>query len=295
MVRKLIEDGNVEFLYNEILKLSDESREKFKDLLRITDMDDVVEFSSSVATRTSFLNFLHDLCYGDISNWLKERSQLHKIVEKQLWIFGEEYTDSTRLWSDKKLENNLEELHKKYLLYEPSEEDANLIDRYKDTIKDITDLFFYNKKKTGQNREEVFIVELKAPSCAISEKEIQQIERYRNDIVASSAYPKDRVSYKILLISSEITDTTRIKLEGVTTWLDKDTRFLYSSYNQHGYDIKLYIMEWGELIELNKMKLAYLSESLNVKPEDVGEKFEREYPQLLDEKSRNRLNQRALK
>ena len=101
--------------------------------------------------------------------------------------------------------------------------------------------------------------------------------------------------YKILLISSEITDTTRIKLEGVTTWLDKDTRFLYSSYNQHGYDIKLYIMEWGELIELNKMKLAYLSESLNVKPEDVGEKFEREYPQLLDEKSRNRLNQRALK
>lgn len=295
MVRKLIEDGNVEFLYNEILKLSDESREKFKDLLRITDMDDVVEFSSSVATRTSFLNFLHDLCYGDISNWLKERSQLHKIVEKQLWIFGEEYTDSTRLWSDKKLENNLEELHKKYLLYEPSEEDANLIDRYKDTIKDITDLFFYNKKKTGHNREEVFIVELKAPSCAISEKEIQQIERYRNDIVASSAYPKDRVSYKILLISSEITDTTRIKLEGVTTWLDKDTRFLYSSYNQHGYDIKLYIMEWGELIELNKMKLAYLSESLNVKPEDVGEKFEREYPQLLDEKSRNRLNQRALK
>ena len=72
MVRKLIEDGNIEFLYSEILKLSDDSREKFKDLLRLTDMDDVVEFSSSVAIRTSFLNFLHDLCYGDVSEWLKE-------------------------------------------------------------------------------------------------------------------------------------------------------------------------------------------------------------------------------
>ena len=54
-------------------------------------------------------------------------------------------------------------------------------------------------------------------------------------------------------------------------------------------------MEWGELIEMNRKRLEYLSESLPVKPEDVGEKFEREYPNLLDEKSRNRLNQRALK
>jgi hypothetical protein len=67
MVKKLIENGNIEFLYSEILKLSDESRQKFKELLQITDMDDVVEFSSSVATRTSFLNFLHNLCYGDLS------------------------------------------------------------------------------------------------------------------------------------------------------------------------------------------------------------------------------------
>ena len=126
MIKKLIEDGNVEFLYNEILKLSDESREKFKNLLRITDMDDVVEFSTSVATRTSFLDFLHELCYGDVSEWLKERSQLHKIIEKHLWIFGEDYTNVTQLWSDKKLENNLEELHKKYFGYVPTEKDENI-------------------------------------------------------------------------------------------------------------------------------------------------------------------------
>lgn len=50
MMKKLIEEGNVEFLYGEILKLSKESREKFTELLKLTDMDDVVEFSSSVAT-----------------------------------------------------------------------------------------------------------------------------------------------------------------------------------------------------------------------------------------------------
>lgn len=295
MVRKLIEDGNVEFLYNEILKLSDESREKFKDLLRITDMDDVVEFSSSVATRTSFLNFLYDLCYGDVSKWLKERSQLHKIVEKQLWIFGEEYTDNTKLWSDKSIEHNLEELHKKHFCYEPTEEDENIIKDCQDKDRDITDLFFYNQKKTGNGREEVFVVELKAPSCAISNKEMTQIEGYRDDILDSSAYPKNKVSYKLLLISSRITKAVRRRLEGTPTWKSSDDPFLYSVSTEQGAEIKIYVMEWSELINENRKKLAYLSESLPVKPEDVGEKFEREYPQLLDEKSRNRLNQRALK
>lgn len=295
MVKKLIEDGNIEFLYSEILKLSDESRQKFKELLQITDMDDVVEFSSSVATRTSFLNFLHDLCYGDISEWLKERSQLHKIVKDELWIFGEEYTEATKLWSDTNLENNLKELHEKYFSYEPSEDDDNLIVDSKDKNRDITDLFFCNKKKLGNGRTEVMIVELKAPSCAISNKEIQQIERYRDDILDSSAYPKNKVSYKLLLISSKINKPTRRRLEGTGTWRNPDDPFLYSLTHEQGSEIKVYVMEWIDLIEMNRKKLEYLSESLPVKPEDVGEKFAREYPKLLDEKSRNRLNQRALK
>ena len=295
MVKKLIEDGNIEFLYSEILKLSDESREKFKDLLRLTDMDDVVEFSSSVATRTSFLNFLHDLCYGDVSKWLKERSQLHKIVKNELWIFGEEYTEGTKLWSDMNLENNLEELHKKYFSYEPTEEEENIIKECKDQNHDITDLFFYNKKKTGSGRSEVMIVELKAPSCAISNKEILQIERYRDDIMDSSAYPKNKVGYKLLLISSRINKPIRRRLEGIATWRNPDDPFLYSLNQEKGYEIKVYVMEWSDLIEMNRKKLEYLSQSLPVKLEDVGEKFAREYPKLLDEKSRNRLNQRALK
>ena len=295
MVKKLIENGNIEFLYSEILKLSDESREKFKDLLQMTDMDDVVEFSSSVAVRTSFLNFLHDLCYGDVSEWLKERSQLHKIVKEKLWIFGEEYTETTKLWSDKNLENNLEELHKKYFSYEPTEADENIIEECKDRNHDITDLFFYNKKRTGNGRTEVMIVELKAPYCAIADKEIAQIEKYRKDIINSAAYPKDKVCYKIILISSKLSDGARIKMESAPTWFSPDDPFLYSTYTQHGYDIKLYVMEWSALIEMNRKKLEYLSQSLPVKPEDVGEKFAREYPKLLDEKSRNKLNQRALK
>ena len=118
---------------------------------------------------------------------------------------------------------------------------------------------------------------------------------YRDDILDSSAYPKNKVCYKLILISSQITKPVRRKLEGTPTWKNPDDPFLYSVSTEDGADIKVYVMEWSELIEINKRKLAYLSQSLNVKPEDVGEKFAREYPKLLNEKSRNRLNQRSLK
>lgn len=293
LLKKVIENGDVEFLVNEVIQLSDDSRERFCALLDATDLDDVISFSSSVAKNTQFLNFLHELCYGEISKWLKERKQLHKILEKNLWIFGEEYSGATKLWSDQRLENNLYELHTKYFSYSPSKEDENLIELAKEEDKDITDLFFYNKKKLGNGREEVMIVELKAPSCAISDKEILQIEKYRNDIVNSSAYPKDRVCYKIILISSKISKSARIKLKSTANYNSDTDPFLYSHY-QDGMDIRLYIMEWSELIALNKRRLAYLSTNLDVREEDVNEKFMREYPQLIDEKSRNRLNKREL-
>ena len=156
-------------------------------------------------------------------------------------------------------------------------------------------MFLYNKKRLGNGREEVLIVELKAPSCAIANKEIEQIERYRDRILDSAAYPKDKTCYKIILISSKLSKGADRKVKGARSRNEETDPFLYSDYNENGADIKLYIMNWAELINENRKRLSYLSESLNVKEEDVNEKFLREYPELVDEKSRNRLNKRELR
>lgn len=294
IVKKIIEDGDTEFLVENVIQLSNESRRKFCELIESTQLDDVISFTSSVAKRTQFLDFLYELCYGEISKWLKERKQLHKIVEKDLWIFGEEYNESTLLWSDTKLGNNLKELHKKYFSYIPTKEDENLIEETINETRDITDLFFYNKKKLGNGREEVLIIELKAPSCAIADKEINQIERYRRDIIESSAIPKEKICYKIILISSKISKGATYKVQSARSKNDEFDPFLFSTYQENGADIRLYVMEWSELISDNRKKLSYLSNSLKVKEEDVNEKFLKEYPELIDEKSKNRLNKREL-
>ena len=101
---------------------------------------------------------------------------------------------STALF-DKSLANNLDELHRKYFEYEPTETDENLIEDYKDTVRDITDLFFYNEKRLVNGRREVMIVELKSPSCAISNHEMNQAKRYAFDIPPFSYFYTYIIAY----------------------------------------------------------------------------------------------------
>ena len=232
-----------------------------------------------------FLEFLQELIYGDISKVLKERSQLHKIIERELWLFGESYNGTPALWSDKKIGNILTELRNKYFDYLPTENDENVIKLDVEGIDNITDLFFLNEKIKDNEEKEIMLVELKSPSCAISRKEIQQIDDYAFTLEEYSGLPKNKVHYKLVLISSRLSGYAKSKLNSARA--KYDVPFLYDKKTEK--NIEIYIMEWSEIIELNKRRLGYLSNSLKVKDKSVREKFETEYAEIIDEKISSRL------
>lgn len=283
---RAIGNGDIEYIFRKVLKLSDESLEKFHYLLERTDLEDVVHFASVVAEKTELLNFLQEITYGEISKFIKERSQLHKIIENQLWLFGENYNGTPKLWSDRKMSNILEELRKDYFDYEPSEVDKNLIKIEDSGLNDITDLFFFNEKILDTGEREIMIVELKAPKCAISEKELNQINRYAFTIEDNSSFPNEKVKYKLILISSKITKFAKSQIKSRRASYP-DIPFLYEKKSEK--NIEVYVMEWAEVIEQNKRKLSYLSNQLEVKDRSVKEKFEIEYAELVDKKLSSQL------
>ena len=279
LLRNAIENGDMSFLFSNVLNISKDGQNKLQELLRQTEMEEIIRFSAEVAQKDSYLNFLNDLVYGVNAKQLLERKQLHKIVERHLWVFGEEYNDTLKLWSDTSLENNLNELHDKYLNYQPTKNDENLIEDIKGKVKSITDLFFYNEKKLGNGRREVMIVELKAPKCAIGQKELNQVERYAFEIAQQAKFPKHDICYKILLISSRITDFGRSAVD--SSGLNQATPFLYKLITNNSSDIQIFVMEWSELINKNKMRLSYLGNKLKLKYDDVNEVFQKEYSELM--------------
>lgn len=279
LLDKTISNGNIEYIFSKILKLSDENLDKFNSLLQKTELEDVIHFASQVSEKLEFLNFLHEIVYGELSNVLKERSQLHKIIENELWVFGENYNGTPHLWSDKKIGNILDTLHSKFLDYDPTKDDENLIEE--NNLDDITDLFFYNEKITDSDEKEIMVVELKSPKCAIGLKELNQIDRYAFTLEQHSALPSDKVKYKLILVSSRLNAYAKSKVKSQRE-LYKETPFLFDKKTEKG--IEVYVMSWAEIIELNKRKLGYLHKQLEVKDKSVKEKFEEEYPQLIDEK-----------
>ena len=280
LLDKTIADGHIEEIFKKILNLSAENLSKFHSLLQKTELEEIVQFTSQVSEKNEFLDFFHELTYGDISKTLKERSQLHKIIEKELWIFGESYNGAPHLWSDRKIGNILEEVRLKHFNYKPSADDENLIEISEQGLNDITDLFFFNERILDGEKKEIMVVELKAPNCAISQKEMNQIDKYAYTLENHSGLPNENVKYKVLLISSKLTSYAKSKMKsnkekyGVPYLYDKKT----------GKDIELYIIEWSELIESNKRKLEYLSSKLKVKDVSVIEKFEKEYSEIVDTK-----------
>jgi hypothetical protein len=284
LIDKALANGHVKEVFTKVVRLSDPNMQRFHQLLQQTELENVIAFSSTVANKLQFIDFLHELTYGDIATVLLERSQLHKIIEKELWIFGEAYNGSPHLWSDKKIGNILEELRNKLFDYPPTMEDENLIPNISG-LDNITDLFFFNEKVLDNEDKEIMVVELKSPRCAIGKKELQQIDEYAFTVENYPGLPREHTRYKFVLISSRLTQYTRSKLKSSRERYK--VPFLYD--RKADKNIEVFVVEWAELIELNKRKLGYLSSKLEVKNKDVREKFEAEYGSIINEKVAARL------
>src|SRR5690606_23534757 len=108
------------------LKLNDKRIPKCPDAVENNDGDEMVEFHDNVASKTEDLDFLDNLVYSEISKNVKERKERHKFLERMLWVFGEEHSESTKLLSDKNLEKNLTPLRDGCLIFKPPQDGDNI-------------------------------------------------------------------------------------------------------------------------------------------------------------------------
>lgn len=273
LVDKAISHGELTPVINGIISLKGKHIKKFNELLQRTNLEEVIQFSENVAKKNQFLDFIDNIIYGAAAKHIKERSQLHKIIEKSLWIFGEQYNDTPVLFSDKSLKNNLLELRKRYFDYELSKDDDNLQEIGNKKLRDITDLFFFNEKAMDDQRREVMVIELKRPSCKIGQKELSQVDKYSFNIEDSGKFSQD-IIYKIILISSDLSKYARSK---VGTF-DPKNPYLYTR-NKTG-NIEVWAIKWSDLIHANRKKLSYLGNAMHTKDQDVKTVFERDYKDI---------------
>lgn len=285
LIERSITDGSISDILDHILRADVKTTEKFRELLQMSGLAEVVHFSHSVGKKLEFLDFLHQICYGKIAKCILERSQLHKIVENQLWIFGEAYNGTPQLWSDKNLLNTLVEIRAKYMDYEPSTEDDNIIAHEDSSVNGITDLFFTSEKALDNGTREYMIVELKAPKCKISQKELNQIDRYAFDIEQHAAIPSHKVKFKLYLISSDYSAFAESKVRSAHA--KTEVPFLFDT--KPNKNIEVYVLTWADLMSMNNHKLSYMHEQLKIRDKAVSVTFNEQYAHLMSDRFKSSL------
>jgi hypothetical protein len=284
LLNRAIMDRDLEHVLEEINLLPKDKLVQFRDLVDHSEISDVIHFSHSVAEKVRFLDFLHDIVYGHIASIIKERSQLHKILENELWLFGESYANSFHLFSDKSLRNNLITYREKHMTTDDDDIDPEGLNDPRLNL--IPDLYFFNEKKLDSDVREIMVVELKAPSCSIGKKEVDQIDNYAYAIESQQVFPKHNHVYKLILISSKMTKQIESKAIPARKRYPNDPFFFDEKADGK---IKIYLMTWSDLIAQHKNRLSYLAQSLDVKDKLAQDIFEENYPNLIDDKTKAKL------
>lgn len=272
LIDKTISSGEFDNILKNILKLDKNYIKKFNELLEKSNLEDVIEFSEQVAKKIEDIEFLEKITYSEIAKYIPERKGLHKFLERMLWVFGEKYANTTKLLSDKGLENNLKKLRDEFLIYKKSTSDDNTNTDISAKIKSITDLFLYSEKIIDEEKREVLVVELKAPKVKISPKELEQVMTYAQEI-ESRPFFSENINFHIILISTAINDKAKFRIKGMQK--NSSNPFFYFQ-NERG-NITVSVMKWSDIIEFNKRRLKYLSHVLNIKDISVHDKIEKDF------------------
>jgi hypothetical protein len=258
MLRHAIERGpdDLQMILNEVLDLPQRKQKELATLLQETTLSAIITAAKTVADRLKFVSALESIVFDpETKGRLKERSQLHRILAENSWIFGEEYN----LWvSDRDLKRVLE---KHRALLDPNiviDDPVRVIGKR----RGIVDLML--SRATRRHRAddiEQLVVELKAPKVRIGADAITQAKRYAMAVSQDERFHTVRgVRWHFWIVSNSYDDYAKGDIEGGP---DPARQLIHRKNN-----ISVGIKTWGELIEENRARLQFFQEHLQHTADD---------------------------
>lgn len=256
MLRQAIERSpdDLQLILTEVLNLPKRKRDELSELLRDVSLSSIISAAKVVADRLKFIAGLDALLFDpEPKKRLKERSQLHRIVAENCWLFGEEYALSV---DDQSLTEVLRS-HKR-LLGEEVVIDTPV--KHISKTRGIVDLVL--SKAIRQHRANALthlVVELKAPKVPINTDEISQIEGYAASITNDVRFRNVGVNWAFWVISDELGPHAKFRIG------DEPTGLIHKAGN-----VSIFIKTWGQVLDENRSRLQFFQERLEYKA-DKGE------------------------
>lgn len=270
LLRQAIEKSpnDLQLILKEVLDLPKRKQEELASLLKETTLSAIINASKIVSDRLRFIKALESVVFvKDYKKNLKERSQLHRIIADNTWIFGEEFNLSV---DDRSLTEVLRQ-HKKILREDISIDEPVKVKRI-DGKTGIVDLMLSRSiHRYKAEKIEHLVIELKAPTVKIGSDELTQIKKYAFTVSKDERFRTlGKVKWYFWILSNDLDDFGKMEA-------DEDSK-VYSQNN-----IVIYAKTWGQIIAENKARLQFFQEKLEYQA-DQGKAlkdFQKKYSEFL--------------
>lgn len=198
---------------------------------------------------------------------------MHKILERELWVFGEQYN---MMLSERSLTAVLDR-HERILNRAPKRLDSV---RRIDGTTGRVDLLL-SAASTEHERNRHLVVELKAPSTKATDRELSQLKSYAKAVVRDPRFSNTETDWDFWLVTSsmdeDVLQETRQRNRPIGCAWDPDLPAAPHSR------VRVWVRTWGEIIEENRRRLSYYRSTLSHDPSipDALEYLKRTHGDLL--------------
>lgn len=254
MLRQAVEKSpdDLQIIFSEVLQLPKLQQEQLAELLKEASLSGIICASRLVADRLKFVSGIEHLLFDDSSReHFKERSQLHRILADNTWIFGHEYSLSV---DDK----SLTEVLRKHVMSSNSEIVVNEPVKRIDGSVGIIDLMLSRTiPRNHSNELEHLVVELKAPRVKVGQDEIQQIKSYAFAVAKDERFRGINTRWHFWVISNDIDEYAKMELSQEKY----EDGVIFKSKKE--IDITIWVKTWSQLIRENQYRLEFIRDKLN--------------------------------
>lgn len=243
----------------EVLNLPPQEVEELSEVIGKTSLTSVVRASKQIVGRLDFLIGLEEIVSDpELKKHVRERSQLHKIVASETWIFREEYALTA---NDNTLKTALQQhigiLGRDELV--PDETVAPVLDS--EGKERVVDLMLSGAIEQAKNVREHLVIELKRPTVSIGEEQLRQIKNYALALASDSRFAKVNTEWEFWIVGDKIDPVIEVELGQGN--LPRDVA---SRYEKDGHFVTVRAVTWAQVIQNARHRLKFVGSQLDYDP-----------------------------
>ena len=253
----------------------DESEELDR-LLQRTPLSRLIRATTDVTDRLDFLGVLREIVFNPVARGLvKERDHLHKILERESWIFGEQFNMmSSEIGLTRALQQHLALLGR-------ADEKITKVTRT-DGSQGRLDLMFSLVAPEHEVRRHL-VVELKAPSVKAGDKETSQIKSYARAVVNDQQFAGTHSIWDFVLVVNDYNNNVRqdINQRGRESGILDESDLDPNSPLRY----RVWVKRWSEILEAADRRLLYFKKGLqhDVSLEDIRRYLKEHHGDVIPE------------